>query len=334
MDLDPTTLAPYLQDIGAAPADVDIAVSVLAGGVSNIVLLACWPGGEVVVKQSLAQLRVAAEWAFDRARIFVERDCLDTLATLLPGAAPTVVFTDEPNFVLAMTVAPPGGEVWRDALYDGRMQTGPIDAAARLLGRMQTASAADPSLAGRFADTMPLVQGRVDPFHRVVAAAHPDLAPTIEHEIDRLLSTRSVLVHGDFSPKNLIAYPDAMLVLDCECAHWGDPAFDIAFLLLHVLLDGSHHPELLGTAAEHAARLWTAYRAAGGRADDEAAVVAELGCLLLARVDGKSPLPGLDDGRRAAIRSCGRTLLLAARDWDVTTALSATPDLLHDPGAA
>src|SRR4051794_37508042 len=114
MDLDETNLSAYLRERGVAPAEGAVTVRALSSGVSNVVLLAEWGGGGVVVKQSLARLRVAVEWLFDRSRIFIERDCLEVLGELLPGAAPAVVFADDAQFAFGMTVAPPGGEVWRD----------------------------------------------------------------------------------------------------------------------------------------------------------------------------------------------------------------------------
>src|SRR3954447_13417880 len=328
MDLDETNLVTYLRERGVAPAEGAVPVRALSGGVSNIVLLAQWAGGGVVVKQSLARLRVAVEWLFDRSRIFIERACLEALGDLLPGDAPAVVFADDADFAFGMTVAPPGGEVWRDVLREGRFDAATTEHAAVLLGRLQAATADDVELARRFDERMPLMKGRVDPFHRFVADVHPDLAGVIGAEVERLLATRSVLVHGDYSPKNLIAYADRVLVLDCEVAHWGDPAFDPAFALCHLLLDGCHHRDARATA--NARAFWRAYGAAGGQAHDAAAVVAELGCLLLARADGKSPLPDLSEPTRAAVRRAGRTLLLDAQDLDVPGAVDRAADLIHD----
>jgi 5-methylthioribose kinase len=331
VELDEANLGAYLRRLGAAPEGGAVTVRALSGGVSNVVLLAEWDGGGVVVKQSLGRLRVAVEWLFDRSRIFVERDCLELLDELLPGSAPRVVFRDDPQFAFGMTVAPAGGEVWRDALGDARFDAATTGYAAGVLGRMQARSAGDAAIARRFDDRMPLIQGRVDPFHRFVAAAHPELAGVIAGEVERMLATRSVLVHGDYSPKNLIAYPDRVLMLDCEVAHWGDPAFDPAFMLCHLLLDGCAHRDQQVAVAANARAFWRDYRASGGQADDAAAVVAELGCILLARADGKSPLPGLADRTRAAVRAAGRCLLLDRDRLDVPAAIDQVTALIYDP---
>ena len=292
-DGDPLTAAElpsYLRQRRVSPAEAKITVSALGGGISNTVLLAEWEGGAVVVKQPLAQLRVDDEWTFDRARVFVERDCMATLAGRLPGSAPEVVFSDDARYVLGMTLAPCGGVVWRDEHDAGRADPARTQQAARLLGRLHASTAGSAELAQRFADQMPLIEGRIDPYHRTAAARHPDLAPAIGAEIERLLATRLCLVHGDYSPKNLIAYPDRMLMIDFEVAHYGDPAFDVAFLLALVLLDGMRHDD--PTFAVEARRFWNVYReAAGGAVAHAPNVVAELACILLARIDGKSRLP-------------------------------------------
>ena len=205
--LNPGSLPSYLRSRGAVPDGAEIVVTPLSGGISNVVLRAEWSGGAIVVKQSLPRLRVEADWEFDRARIFVERSCMDVLADRLPGAAPTVVFSDDARFVLGMSPLPAGGVVWKDAHMAGELDPGRTSAAAELLGQLQSTTAGDRDLALRFDDLMPLEQGRIDPYHRTAAAAHPDLAGRIEVEVQRLLATRGVLVHGDFSPKNLAAAP-------------------------------------------------------------------------------------------------------------------------------
>jgi hypothetical protein len=115
-----------------------------------------------------------------------------------------------------------------------------------------------------------------------------------------------------------------MLMLDFEVAHWGDPAFDVAFLLALVLLDGIRHGE--GSFAQQAFRFWQLYRLeAGAPAADPADVVAELGCIVLARVDGKSRLPHLTDAVADRARRYARALLTDLRTASVEDALAACP---------
>jgi 5-methylthioribose kinase len=314
----------YLRALSVVPDGAKVTVRPLGGGISALVLLAEWEGCAVVVKQPRAQLAVDDEWAFDRARAFVERDCLSVLDERMPGTAPKLVFVDEERFVIGMTVAPPGGVLWRDEHDVGVADPRRTDQAARLLGRLHDTTAGDEALAERFAPQWPLLEGRVEPYHRATARGHPDLAVRIEEEVDRLLATRRCLVHGDFSPKNLIAYPDRMLMLDFEVAHWGDPAFDVAFLLALVLLDGIRHAD--GSFTEQALRFWRLYRLkAGSAAAAPPDVVAELGCILLARVDGKSRLPHLTQAVADSARRYARALLTDLRRASVEDALAACP---------
>ena len=74
-------------------------------------------------------------------------------------------------------------------------------------------------------------------------------------EAERLVTCRSVLVHGDFSPKNLLVSGDRLVIIDCEVAWYGDPAFDLAFLLNHLCLKALYH------APAHGADLRVAGRA-------------------------------------------------------------------------
>lgn len=311
MELTAESLPAYLRERGVAPADATTAVEALGGGISNDVWRVRWDGGCVVVKQALPFLRVEEEWAFDVARSDVEHRCLAAIGDLLgPGAAPAVVFADDASHAFGMACAPAGGVQWKERLLAGDVDPADGARAGDLLGRLHAASAADPGIAAAFADQTTMLQGRIDPYHRFTAARHPDLAPLIDAEVERLLATRRALVLGDYAPKNLIAYPDRMLVLDVEVAHWGDPSFDVAFCLNHLLLKALHLPAHRVALADTARSLHAAYASAAPGLVDDGAAVAELGVLMVARVDGKSPAEYLDDDSRALARTVGRSLLL------------------------
>jgi tRNA A-37 threonylcarbamoyl transferase component Bud32 len=335
VELNEATARDYLWARGIVRPGTPVEVCALSGGISNMVVRVEWDEGCLVLKQSLGLLRVEADWEFDRARIFRERDCMETLARLLPGCAPRVRFSDDESYLFGMSCAPPGGTGWKDATMRGELDPRMASAAGDLLGRLQSRSHGDADLARRFADLMPLEQGRLDPYHRTAAAAHPDLAPRIAAEVERLLATRTTLVHGDYSPKNLIAYPDGMFMLDFEVAHWGDSAFDPAFLLSHLILGSVYHRHLADGFIDEALRFWDSYLAAAGTAaGDEAAVIAELGCLLLARIDGKSRIEYLtDESEFDAVRRFARDVL-TADEHDVVAVLERARDVAEDAGGS
>jgi 5-methylthioribose kinase len=305
--VDERTAPTLLVELGVAPADVPVKVRSLSGGISNVVLAATWSGGRVVLKQSLPKLRVTADWPFDRARIINERRALERLGSILPpGSVPQVLAHADEQFLFVMSHAPAGSRNWKEELLAGRVDR----QTARRAGELLAAVHADQG--EEFDDQTPLVQGRVDPYHRTAAAANPDVADVVHAEVERLLATRETLVLGDWSPKNLLVYPDRVLALDFEVVHRGDPAFDVAFLLTHLVMKSVHLPE-------HAADLRSAadaFLAGYGASLPEAHLVAELGCLLLARVDGKSPAEYLTEPERETVRATAKEVLRGHRSLE------------------
>lgn len=309
------------------------AVAALGGGVSNTVISVDWagePNGALVIKQSLPQLRVAEEWFADRERIYRERAAIDYLAGALPaGAIPQVVYEDRDNFLFVMTAAPRNGVNWKDALLNGQVDAAVAGRVGAMLGAIHQYSAVTdagiPAELQEFADQHCFVQLRIDPYHRAVAAVHPDLAGAIETEAQRMLNDRRVLTHGDYSPKNIIVSTGsgagggdaAVFLLDFEVAHLGHPVFDLAFMLNHLTLKAIHRPELAREYQRAARAFRDAYLDATGRhgpaaerAGLERDIVRQLGVLLLARVDGKSPaeyITGATEQER--VRRLGRAAL-------------------------
>lgn len=279
----------------------------LGGGVSNVVLMVETPGERLVFKQSLPKLRVADEWLFDQKRIINERKCMEWLSAHLPGSAPVVRFHDDDNFIFGMSFAPDGGRLWKKALLEGDTDRVAAERVGALLGEMHRRAARDGTARQTFDDQEVFIQGRIDPYHRFTARAHPDLAPLIEAEVQRMLAHRVTLVHGDYSPKNLFIYPDRAFMLDFEVAHWGDPAFDVAFCLTHLLLKVIHFPDRRDDYLWVAKSYWDGY----GDRSVEQNTIRELGCLLLARIDGKSKEDYMTQPvEKDAARTLARELIL------------------------
>ena len=283
----------------------------LSGGVSNTVLLAEAGGQRLVIKQSLPQLRVEAEWFCNRNRILRECDALKLLAPMLPpGSVPRVVLEDSDNYAFAMTAAPEGAETWKTHLLRGEIDTGIARQLGEFLARL---IASTPEVDSRFADMSVFDTLRLDAYYRYTAARHPDISDQLYRLITDCETQRISLVHGDFSPKNILVDGGAAVVIDWECVHYGNPAFDAAFLLNHLLLKSFH---VAARAHEFATAGLAFYRALGTHGDRlEASTVRHWGGLLLARVDGKSPVEYITDaGLRQHIRNFARDLILSPPD--------------------
>jgi 5-methylthioribose kinase len=308
--LDEASAIGWARDRGVVPSDAPVQARALSGGISNIVLALSWPGGEAVVKQSLPELRVAQHWEFDRARAITERRAIEYLGSVIPDRVPRIIAFDDDSFAFAMTMAPAGGEVWKSRLLAGQLDSATARAAGRTLAQIQLASRRDRAALTAFDDRMPLIQGRLEPYHHAAAERNPDVAEIVRAHAARLQQAREVLVLGDFAPKNLIASEDGVFVIDLEVAHLGHPAFDVAFLLTHVVLKQLVLPDRSDDLLMLGEQFWSAYlRGAGAAAAPDDDVRVALGCLLLARVDGKSPVEYLGP-HSAFVRSMAMHALL------------------------
>jgi len=300
--LDPSNVTAYLEARGFR---VTGPVQPLGGGVSNTVLLAETARGRLVLKQALERLNVAAPWHSDPARSLREAAALQDTAQFLPsGAVPAVCFVDEENFIYAMEAAVAGATDWKTLLLAGEIEPS-IGAAVGVLLATQVLATREGHWRERYGDQRVFDELRLDPYYRYTAAQHPDLAIHFDRSIERCRLNAVSLVHGDWSPKNILVAGGKPMVIDYEVVHFGDPAFDAAFLLNHLLLKSLRRPVWRRRYWEVAEAFWgTAHRVV-----DADGVKTHLGCLLLARVDGKSPAEYLNSETKPIARALARDML-------------------------
>jgi aminoglycoside phosphotransferase (APT) family kinase protein len=320
LDIEQTDdLLAYLRSTGRLAAHEPARAQVLAGGVSNRTVLLS-RGGEPawVLKQALPKLRVAVEWFSRPERIQREALGLRWLERLLPpGAVPRFVFEDHDHHLLAMEAVPLPHDNWKTLLLEGRLDQSHVEQCARLLaGIHREAAARQAELAPLFASREFFESLRLEPYYGYTASQVPEAANFLHALVADTRACQITLTHGDFSPKNLLLRNGQLVLLDHEVIHWGHPAFDVGFLLTH-LLSKAHHLERLRAAfGEAARRFWQTYRVALGPepwtdALEQPAVRHTLGCLL-ARVAGRSPLEYLSPAQRAAQREAVVRVLAAA----------------------
>jgi 5-methylthioribose kinase len=312
-DLQADNASEYLCARGIAGADARI--TELGGGVSNTVLLVETGDRRFVLKQALGKLRVEDDWFSDRERVFRESAAMRWLAPhLAAGSVPEILFEDRENCLFAMTAGPREAQTWKALLMRGEVDAGVAGTIGGMLAKMVSASWRDPEAERVFGDQTVFDQLRLDPYYRTTAARHPELKPKFDRLMRESSGRRVSLVHGDWSPKNFLVSAGAVMAIDFEVTHFGDPAFDAAFLLNHLLLKSFYRPAWSAAFGRAASAFWGACRA-GVPAECgwiEPATLGHLGCLLLARVDGKSPAEYITDpSLRARTREFARQLILA-----------------------
>lgn len=310
-------LPPLLAEAGVE-AGTSFTYAALTGGVSSdIIRIDIADGRQFCAKRALSQLKVKSLWEAPIERNRYEVAYLRTAGFIVPGAVPQVLGEDQKHGIALLEYLPASNyALWKAELLAGRADPKVPVAVAEALGRIHAATFNDASVARAFATDQLIDALRFDPYLRHTAKAYPDLSERILAVLEETARSKQALVHGDVSPKNiLIARADGHpVLLDAECAWYGDPAFDAAFCANHLLLKSVHLPALAAELRAEAAAFvatWLAAFPADRRAELERRVAALLPCLFLARVDGKSPVEYLDEPARQRVRDLARPLISA-----------------------
>lgn len=321
------TVVAYLADrsvldrslLDSSAAGVVPAVEVLGGGVSNVVIAVNAGDGALVVKQSLPRLRVAEDWFAPRDRVLTEAEALRLADRLLPGSVPRVLDSDAARHTLTLQRASSGWRDWKSCLLDGEIDPQVARRLGSVLSLWHAATSGGQGLSARMREREPFDMLRTDPYYRTVARRAPELAEHLQDLIAQMQARRECLVHGDFSPKNVLVGPGgATWVIDFEVAHLGDPSFDVAFLVSHLLMKSVHRPQHVDDYDRCILAFGDGYvdqaRADGGQGPSWGHTMRHVGGLLLARVRGKSPAEYLTSQEAERVWALGRDLLTAPPD--------------------
>ncbi len=306
MDLEePEQLLRYLRAQEHIDARETPAIRKLSGGISNRTFLVQRPSGDAwVVKQALPKLRVASDWFSSPLRIHSEAMALRWLPKLAPaGTTPDLVFEDHENHLLAMVAVPEPHQNWKVLLLEGEVMDEHVHQFGSLLGQIHRKSAE------RKTEMLPVFQDRsffeslrLEPYYAYTATRVPAAAPFLDQLILETRQHRDCLVHGDYSPKNILIQGERLVLLDHEVVHFGEPAFDLGFSLTHLLSKAhylkAHRDRFIGAAQLY----WQSYLKSVAPLHqspdfERRAVRHTLGCLL-ARVAGRSLLEYFDFDHR------------------------------------
>lgn len=313
--LDENSVLQYLIEKKVITADETAKVEVLTGGVSNVVLAITTKTKKLVLKQALAELKVAQLWKADQRRAIIEAKALKLFHSITPNQVPNLVFLDEDRFVLVLERVPMASTVWKADLLSGTINPDIATQLGQTLRSWHDYGRENLNKLNVFAEDELFEQLRIDPFYRFVAAKNSPITQQINDLISDLANHKTSIVHGDFSPKNFMVSPEnKIFVLDFEVTHIGNPVFDLAFVLAHLLCKFVHAPDLMQAKLLKACaeNFLAAYKVKPltQTAENELQLLGlHTALIALARVEGKSPVNYLDSAQQQILVTLTKSAL-------------------------
>lgn len=289
---DKQQLQDYLRRMNHLSVKEELDCTNLHGGVSNrTVWVRHTDRDDWILKQALEKLRVQVDWFSAPERIHKEALGLRWLSKIMPQHVPSFVFEDMTDHILAMSAIPQPHDNWKTLLMTRVPTVNHAIQFGELLAMIHNAVADYPEIADEFADRKFFEELRLEPYYAYTASQVPAAGEFLHRLIDDTRQRNQSLVHGDYSPKNVLVYDNRLYILDYEVIHFGDPAFDVGFSMTHLLSKAHHRPQFREIFVEMASVYWETYisKTANTQSREHYAVHHTLACLL-ARVAGRSPL--------------------------------------------
>lgn len=318
MNLAETSIVDRCKDmvveLGLGSARDVVSVQPLTGGVASDIAMVDLGDRRICMKFALGKLKVAEDWYAPVHRNKAEYHWLHAAAAISPETALKLYGRSRAANGFAMEfIEGDDVYVWKDALLQARPDKGEAAKVGAVLGQIHAASTAPDFDASPFRNRDDFRAIRLEPYLMFTGTRHPELADRFNNLADRLYTSDRVLIHGDVSPKNILFRADMPVILDAECATMGDASFDIAFCLNHLVLKSVHIPASRFQFLASVEGFWNTYSAYVDwepLAALEARICALLPALMLARVDGKSPVEYLSETNQQIARDLAIPLIV------------------------
>lgn len=309
----------YLYSHGLISANQFVRIDFMPGGVSSDVLRVDTGDQVMVLKQALPRLKVKEDWRADTRRNVTERLVMDVVHDDEPAFLPKVLFVDERESLFAMQYI--AGRTWKEDLLAGHVDESVADALGQFLGRIHAKPASHWDKVPGIKSKTLFHQLRIAPYFEILRTRYPSCEKSLNVVVAAMNDVSKVLVHGDFSPKNILLQPTISgiqpVVLDWEVAHIGHPSFDVGFMMTHLSLKAIHASQP-GAYVDAGHRFYAAYFLVSGLVEGEwrDITLRTTGALMMARIDGKSPVEYLMPREQMLARKVGQALLTGeVREW-------------------
>ena len=293
-------------------------IDMLGGGVSADIWRIDLSHKSIVVKQARSSFKVEADWQVSPRRILSEIAWHNFVRSFLPGSVPGIIAVAPEYNAFSMDLL--DYPLWKSELLKGHVEPQFAEQVAQQLATIHSMSITRSEVQEQFAYDDLFVAQRVEPYFLSTADKNVEIRDTLRELGKSVLLTKRALMHGDISPKNILLGRNGPVFLDAETACYGDPAFDMAFCLTHLMLKALLKPDRLPLLMQSVRIMLAAYLSSvDWEGIDHLAerITRLLPAIMLARVDGKSPVEYLDSKQQALVRNyCVISIKAGVTDMD------------------
>ena len=293
--------------LSLVPDAKEITATTLSGGVSCDTIKVNWHNGSGVIKRALAQLRVPGTWEADIDRILAEGDAITMYHQLTPEFVPNLLGRNDDELAIMLELAPEDMSEWRLQMLEGIVNPTIGSELGKVLGiwhNKTTGVQLPPRIEN---GKKRLYDLRAGAFYGGMAKIWPEYEPLIASCAKELMESMECAVHGDFSPKNILAGPSGTWVLDFEVTHKGAPVFDLAFMCAHLIIKSIHLEDQRDLLLETIANFLNAYKEQRGEIPRN--LGHHVGIITAVRVVGISQVKYLSDSAKVKVIEKARSLI-------------------------
>ena len=194
-------------------------------------------GLEFCIKRALEKLTVKEDWFAPINRNNFEAAYFKACQNIIPNSFPKILGHDDKNYILAMEWFNPKSYIlWKKKLLDMTFEIKDGKTISNILNKKHAYFYNKSNYKKQFENDKTFFDIRIEPYILFTAKSYPQHENYFFNVAKSLVSNKKTVIHGDFSPKNILIGSDFPVILDAETACWGDPVFDLAFCNNHIIL--------------------------------------------------------------------------------------------------
>ena len=209
----------------------------LTGGVSSEVYHVKTIKNNYCIKRSLKRLLVKKKWIVNTNRIKFEylwlKHCQNILKRNIPN---TYEFNNKKKYIVMEYLKTSQYKTLKQLYFNKIININTIRSISKHLYKIHSNSSnykTKKTFEGNYKNFYDL---RLDPYFNEVGRVYPKYKGYIKKINESYIKHSNTLVHGDFSPKNILVGKNKIIYLDAECCNFGDPVFDLVFFTNHLLI--------------------------------------------------------------------------------------------------